>query len=315
MSVPRDCSTVAVIGNGIIGHGVAQVFAMAESQVVLIGRSETSLAAARDKIYLSLMDFAAYELIEAGEQSRILSRIKTSTNLEDAAEADLVIEAVTEDLALKRDIFGRLDRICPPPAVLASSSGQPASALVEKVEHRERVVAAHFWYPPQLIPLVEVCGGPDTAPQVIAWICDMLRRARKEPAVIDKEIPGFIGNRLQFAMLREAWSLWADGIASAEAIDTVVRTSFGRRVGITGPLESADVGGLYTMYHFGKSLIPDLETAPEPPAKIAELVNSGANGLANGRGVYDWSKRDGKALVASRMHELFRWLKHDREKA
>lgn len=315
MSVPRDCSTVAVIGNGIIGHGVAQVFAMAESQVVLIGRSETSLAAARDKIDLSLMDFAAYELIEAGEQSRILSRIKTSTNLEDAAEADLVIEAVTEDLALKRDIFGRLDQICPPPAVLASSSGQPASTLVEKVEHRERVVAAHFWYPPQLIPLVEVCGGPDTARQVIAWICDMLRRARKEPAVIDKEIPGFIGNRLQFAMLREAWSLWARGIASAEAIDTVVRTSFGRRVGITGPLESADVGGLYTMYHFGKSLIPGLETAPEPPVKIAELVNSGANGLANGRGVYDWSKRDGKALVTSRMHELFRWLKHDREKA
>jgi 3-hydroxybutyryl-CoA dehydrogenase len=314
MNVPRDCSTVAVIGNGIIGHGVAQIFAMAENRVLLIGRNGTSLSAARDKIRLSLEDFAAHELIEAGEGSRILSRIKTSTNLEDAAEAELIIEAVTEDLPLKRDIFGRLDRICPPPAILASSSGQPASALVEKVKHRERVIAAHFWYPPQLIPLVEVCGGPETTPQVIAWTCDVLRRARKEPAVIDKEIPGFIGNRLQFAMLREAWSLWARGIAGAEAIDTIVRTSFGRRVGITGPLESADVGGLHTMYHFGKSLIPDLETASEPPVKIAELVNSGANGLANGRGVYDWSKRDGKALVAARMHELFRWLKHDREK-
>ena len=95
---------------------------------------------------------------------------------------------------------------------------------------------------------------------------------RQEPAVIDKEIPGFIGNRLQFAMLREAWALWASGAASAEAIDTVVRNSFGRRVGITGPIESADAGGLYTMYHFGKSLMPHLNTSPEPAASIAELL-------------------------------------------
>jgi 3-hydroxybutyryl-CoA dehydrogenase len=183
------------------------------------------------------------------------------------------------------------------------------------VKERARVVAAHFWYPPQLIPLVEVCGGPETAPEVVSWTCEVLRAAGKEPAVIDKEIPGFIGNRLQFAMLREAWSLWARGIASAAAIDTVVRTSFGRRVGITGPIESADVGGLYTMYHFGKSLMPDLDTSPEPPTEIADLVAAGANGLASGRGVYDWSKRDGKGLVAARMRELFRWLKHDREKA
>lgn len=114
-------------------------------------------------------------------------------------------------------------------------------------------------------------------------------------------------------MLREAWSLWARGIASAEAIDTVVRSSFGRRLAVTGPLESADVGGLQTMYHFGKSLMPDLETSSEPPAAIAELVNNDANGLANGRGVYDWSKRDGEGLIAERMRELFRWLKHDRQ--
>lgn len=315
MTVPPSCSTVAVIGNGIIGHGVAQIFAMAGKKVILIGRSETSLSTACDRIRSSLEDFASHALIARSETNPILSRIKTSINLDDAAGADLVIEAVTEDLPLKRDIFGKLDRICPPPAVLASSSGQPASALVTNVRHRERVIAAHFWYPPQLIPLVEVCGGPETARDVIAWTCDVLREAGKEPAIIDKEIPGFIGNRLQFAMLREAWSLWARGVASPEAIDTVVRTSFGRRVGITGPLESADVGGLYTMYQFGKSLIPDLETAAEPPAEIAELVDKGANGLANGRGVYDWSKRDGGALIAARMGELFRWLKHDREKA
>jgi 3-hydroxybutyryl-CoA dehydrogenase len=113
-------------------------------------------------------------------------------------------------------------------------------------------------------------------------------------------------------MLREAWALWASGAASAEAIDTVVRNSFGRRVGITGPLESADVGGLQTMYHFGRSLMPHLDTGAEPAAAIAELVAQGADGLANGRGVHDWSKRDGPALIKARMDELFRWLKADR---
>src|SRR5439155_11210364 len=297
MPVPGQCSTVAVIGNGIIGHGVAQVFAMAGMGVVMIGRQEASLAAARTKIRASLGDFTIHGLIKDTEPEGVLARIRTSTQLEDASSADLVIEAVTEDLALKRNIFGRLDRLCSPPAILASSSGQPASALTDEVTHRERVIATHFWYPPQLIPLVEVCGGPETARDVIAWTCSTLRAVGKQPAVIDQEIAGFIGNRLQFAMLREAWSLWARGIASAEAIDTVVRTSFGRRVGITGPIESADVGGLATMYHFGSSLLPDLDTASEPPREIAQLVTEGANGLANGRGIYDWSRRDGKALV------------------
>ena len=315
MMAQKRLTKVAVIGNGIIGHGIAQVFAMAGTPVTMIGRNAASLAKAMTKIGKSLDDFIAHDLVKAPDKTKILARITTSIDLEKAAGAELVIEAVTEDLPLKLEIFGRLDRLCPPPAVLASSSGQPASALIANVKHPERVVATHFWYPPQLIPLVEVCGGPRTSPSVIEWVCDVLKNVGKEPAVIDKEIAGFIGNRLQFAMLREAWALWASGAASAEAIDTVVRNSFGRRIGITGPIESADVGGLYTMYHFGASLMPHLETSPKPASRIAELVKDGANGLANGRGVYDWSKRDGRALVKARMDELFRWLKHDRARA
>jgi 3-hydroxybutyryl-CoA dehydrogenase len=308
----KPLQTVAVIGNGIIGHGIAQVFAAAGKDVTMIGRDEASLARALDKIAASLTEFAAHDLIARSDIPAILARIRTSTRLEDAAGAELVIEAVTEDLALKRGIFGRLDRICPPPAVLASSSGQPASALINEVAHPERVIATHFWYPPQLIPLVEVCASQKTLIDVTMWVCEELRKAGKEPAVIDQEIPGFIGNRLQFAMLREAWALWASGAASAEAIDTVVRNSFGRRVGITGPIESADAGGLYTMYHFGKSLIPHLDARPEPDPAIAKLVEGGANGIANGKGVYDWSQRDGRALIEARMEELFRWLKADK---
>lgn len=299
---------IAVIGNGIIGHGVAQVFASAGHPVTMIGRSRPSLDQAIQKMRASLAEFVAHGLMSAAEAEAVPGRIKLSTDLPDARDADLVIEAVTEDLPLKLKIFGELDRICRPDAILASSSGQPASALVTNVKHRDRVIATHFWYPPQLIPLVEICGGPHCAPDVLARTVALIRGTGKEPVVIEKEVKGFIGNRLQFALLREAWALWADGIASAEAIDAVVRASFGRRIGITGPIESADIGGLATMVNFGNSLIPDLSTASQAPQKVAALVTEG--GMP---GVYDWSKRDAAALRAKRMTELFRWLKADRD--
>ena len=292
---------IAVLGNGIIGHGVAQIFAAAGHDVALIGRTMPSLVRARARIQASLEDFDRHGLCDQPIQS-VLDRIALSTNLEDAATAEMVIEAVTEDVPLKRALFGKLDRLCPPDTILASSSGQPPSALYEQVAHRERVIATHFWYPPQLIPLVEVCGGALCAPKVLTRTCDLIRAIGKEPVIIDREIPGFIGNRIQFAMLREAWSLWASGAASAEAIDAVVRNSIGRRLAITGPLESADLGGLQTMIAFARSLQPDLDRRPEPPAQLADYIAGGVCGK---------SEVNLDALRAARTEELFRWMRQD----
>jgi 3-hydroxybutyryl-CoA dehydrogenase len=308
MTPPAHPGAVAVIGNGLIGHGVAQIFAAAGTPVRLVGRRAASLEAALGRIRESLGRFRAHGLLTPEAAGAALARIATTTDLDAAAGVDLVIEAVTEDIPLKHGIFERLDRICPPPAVLASSSGQPASRLVARVRHRERVVAAHFWNPPQLIPLVEVCAGPETDPDVVPWVCDALRRAGKSPVVLDREIDGFIGNRLQFALLREALALWAAGVASAEAIDLAVKTSFGRRLSVTGPLESADVGGLDTMHAFSAFLFPGLDRSTEPPAAMGRLVGEGHRGLPSGRGIYDWSRRDGPALVRERFEELFRQL-------
>jgi len=309
MAVPEKCDTVAVIGNGIIGHGIAQIFAVAGKQVLLIGRRDESLARAIENIRASLAQFQSHGILTEEASAEAVGRVRASTNLSDAGPAHMIVEAVTEDLALKHTIFEKLDTICKPRTILASSSGQPASVLVKRVKHRERVIATHFWYPPQLIPLVEVCAGPETSPEVTPWVCEQLRSAGKEPVVIDKEVRGFIGNRLQFAMLREAWSLWAQGAASAEAIDAVVRNSFGRRIAITGPIESADVAGLDTMHAFACSLQPDLDISSEPPSRVHDLVKAGHRGLPSGRGIYDWTERDGQALLKSRMEELFRWLK------
>lgn len=312
MTTPPELKTVAIIGNGIMGHGLAQVFAVAKYSVRMIGRNTSNLAGAMEKIKASLSLFVANEFVTAEEAGAAVQRIVTSTHVGDAAGAELVIEAVTEDIPLKLGIFEQLDELCPPPAVLASSSGQPASKLVAKVKHRERVIATHFWYPPQLVPLVEVCAGTETSPDIVPWVCNVLRGIGKEPVVINREIPGFIGNRLQFALLREAWALWASGAASAEAIDAVVRASFGRRLAITGPIESADVGGLDTFDAFASFLFPELDTGSVAPSAIRDLVAKGRRGLPSGQGVYDWSARDGAALLQDRMDELFRHLKRDR---
>jgi 3-hydroxybutyryl-CoA dehydrogenase len=298
--------TLAVVGNGIIGHGVGQVYAVANKDVILIGRAADSLDRAMDKIRASLSDFERHGLIDAPQAEAAVARIRTTTDLGEAASAQFVVEAVTHDMPLKVRLLGELDRICAPETVLATSSGSPASAVYGEVQRKERVIATHFWFPPQLLPLVEVCASPETAPEVLERTCEFVRVCGKEPAVIERELPGFIGNRLQFALLREAWSLWASGAASAEAIDACLRNTIGRRLGITGPIESADIGGIATMESFARELLPDLDTSGEPPAAVTERVASG--------GIYDWSKRDAAALGAERVEELFRWLAVDRQR-
>ena len=298
--------TLAVIGNGIIGHGIAEVFASAGTDVILVGRSTASLGEAVNRVRQSREEFAREGLFEEKNIAAVLARIRPTTNLDDAAAAEMVIEAVPEDMPLKLSIFERLDGIARPDAVLASSSGHPASELTPRVKDKGRVVATHFWYPPQLLPLVEVCGAPETDPAVVDWTCARLRDAGKEPVVIAREIAGFIGNRIQFAILREAWSLWASGAASAEAIDAVVKNSIGRRLGVTGPIESADLGGLDTMFRFAQFLQPTLDTSASPPETIGARSRS-ADPNINARNLEIWA-----ALSAARRVELFRWLRSDR---
>jgi len=301
----------AVVGNGVIGHGIAEVLAKGGWIVHLIGRSKTSLTESQERIRASLAEFVDAGLLEPDNAAAARARVMPTTDISHAAPAELVFEAVPEDMSLKRNIFAQLDKICAPEATLASSSGHPASELDTLVIKKERIVAAHFWYPPQLLPLVEVCGSPRTAPDVIERICRDLKAAGKEPVVIDHELPGFIGNRIQFAALREAWSLWAAGYASAEAIDSIVRNSIGRRLAVTGPIESADLGGLDTMFHFARFLQPHLNASTEPPSQIKALIEAGHRGVATGLGVRPWDNEQGKTLMFRRRRELLRWLKAD----
>jgi len=302
----QEKTFVAVIGNGIMGHGIAEVFATAGHDVVLIGRNPKSLEVALAKIATSVDEFVARGLLREGSTTDALARITIETSLESAEGAGLVIEALPENLALKVETFGRLDEICSADAILASSSGHPMSELSSGVSGVDRMVATHFWYPPQLLPLVEVCGMPGTSLHVVERTCRLLRGVGKDPVVLDREIDGFIGNRLQFALLREAWALWAGGVASASAIDAVVRQSIGRRLAVTGPIESADLGGIKTMVSFARFLQPTLDASDQPPERVAALAS---NDLEKGLGgVHGLDAAAAGKLLQARRDELFRWL-------
>lgn len=309
---PADrIAAVAIIGNGLMGQGISQVFARAGKRVTLIGRNPASLERAMGTIRRNFDAFVERGLTSADDAASAIARIATTTDIGDAADADHVIEAVPAVRETQIEVFGKLDEACAPDIVLGSTSGQPVSLMTGRMKHPERAVAIHFIYPAQLIPIVEICGGPQTAPDVVQWACDVMTAVGQTPALMNKEVDGFIINRLQFAVLREAWSMWANGIASAEAIDNCFKLSLGRRYSVTGPIESTELGGLDIMHKFAEFLLPDLETSKAPPEAVGELVKAGHFGLKTGKGVYDWSTRDGKALLAARADKLFQHMKDD----
>ncbi|MFT6157373.1 MAG: 3-hydroxybutyryl-CoA dehydrogenase, partial [Neolewinella sp.] len=240
-----------------------------------------------------------------------VARITTSTDYNAAADVDFVIEAVPAVRETQLEVFERLDKICASTVILASTSGQPISLMVDRMQHPERAIAAHFIYPAQLMPLVEVCGGDKTSAEVVTLTCHLLESVGQTLAVMDKEVDGFIVNRLQFAIMREAWSMWANGIASAEAIDASMRLTLGRRYSVTGPIESAELGGLDIIHTFGEFLFPDLDNITKPPEAVTALVRDGNFGLKTGKGIYDWSKRDSAALPAKRADRLFEHMAED----
>ncbi|MBT7615569.1 MAG: 3-hydroxyacyl-CoA dehydrogenase family protein [Rhodospirillaceae bacterium] len=314
MIAPADVKKVAIIGNGLMGQGIAQVFAREGRSAHVIGRNDDSLARARTAIEANIEAFVERGLHDRPKADAMLGQITLGTDYDAAADADFVIEAVPAVRDLQIEVFGRLDAICDPKVVLGSTSGQPISLMVDRMKHPERAVAMHFVYPAQIMPLVEVCGGSQTTPEVVQWACDLLTEVGQTPAVMNKEVDGFIINRLQFAVLREAWSMWANGIASAEAIDNSFKMTLGRRYSDTGPIESAELGGLDILHNFARFLYPALDNAAEPPAALTELVEAGHRGFKTGKGVYDWSQRDGQALAARRADRLFQHIAEDAEK-
>ncbi|MCK9356197.1 MAG: 3-hydroxyacyl-CoA dehydrogenase family protein [Dehalococcoidia bacterium] len=311
----EDVRKVAVIGAGIMGHGIAQSLATAGYEVTVTDTNAAALESVPARVERNLAAFIDAGLIAAADVPVILGRIHTAPSLEEAAAgADVVIEAATENQDLKRQLFNRLDAACPERTILTSnSSSLLISEFASETKRQDRCILTHWMNPPHIVPAVEVIPGPFTSQETIEVVTRMLRRAGKLPVRLQKEIPGYLVNRIQMAMFREVWSLWSKGVASAEDLDMAVRGSFGFRLPSVGPLLANDLAGDETTYVIARRLLPIIDSSPEPSTAFREMVEKGDFGLKTGRGFYDHTPQEWQAIVDKRDRDLLRQLKCSRE--
>ncbi len=286
---------IAVVGAGLMGHGIAQDFALAGYQVRLHDLSDDRLGSALSGIRANLQNLVSLELLEQARIEPAMAAISVSTDLDRTVSGtELVIEAIVEDLAAKHTLLRLLNEFCSAETIIASntSSFMP-SRLAEVASRPDRLLVAHYFNPPYLIPLVEIVPGPDTSSETVMAMVGVLQQVGKKPVVLRKEATGFVGNRLQFAMFREALAIVEAGIADPEADDQIVRFGFGRRLAAAGPFEVFDLAGLDTILAVASQILPELD-APNPigqavPALLSRKVAEGDLGVKSGRGFHEWT--------------------------
>lgn len=295
----------AVIGAGTMGAGIALCFALSGSSVRLVSRRAESLARARGQIDAALAQLAAHDHVRPEDADAARDRIGLGTDAAAAVEdADLVIESVVEDLDLKRRLLQELESHCRADAVLTTNtSSLSPRALAEVLREPERFAAFHWFNPAELVPLVEVVATPLTAPGTIERLAGWARAAGKVPVVLQREIEGFIANRLQYALLREAYALVESGICDYEAVDTAVTAGLGARWAAIGPFETMDLAGLDVHASVARELFPRLSTAGDVPPALSDAVAAGRLGVKTGSGLRGGYDDDAVARLATRRAE------------
>lgn len=289
---------LAIVGAGLMGHGIAQEFALAGYEVHLCDLTEDKLKQAIKNIQVNLQMLVEIGAITRKQAESVLANIHPGTELNEAgAKADVVIEAVFENLELKQELFQKLDRLCPEHAILASNtSSLMPSSLASATRRPDKVLVTHYFNPPYLLPLVEIVRHQATSDETVTTIYDLLTRVGKSPAIVRKEVPGFVGNRLQAALFREALSIVEQGIATPQDVDIVVKTGFGRRYAAAGPFEVFEMAGWDLVLAVAQYLYPDLESSTELPAILNEKVETGQLGMKTGKGFYEWTPESAEAL-------------------
>jgi len=308
----EDIRTVAIVGAGLMGHGIAQEFALAGYDVRMQDLTEQNIQQAMVSIRANLERLVGLGLISPQQAEVTPGRIRTSTQLDEiASEADLVIEAVFENLEVKQDIFRQLDELCPEHSILASNTSAILPSKLAIVTKRpERVLVVHYWNPPYLMPLVEIVRHPEVSDETVATVYELLLKMGKSPAIVQKEAAGFIGNRLQVALFREAISMVEKGIASPQDIDTVIKNGPGRRWAAAGIFEMVDTGGADLILSVCEYLIPDLENSNEMPPLLEKNVERGDLGIKTGKGFYEWTPEKAEALrhrIAQALVKIAQW--------
>lgn len=281
---------IAIIGAGLMGHGIAQVFAAAGHPVSVHDPKPEVLAAVPARVR-GIME-------TLGVNTALAENIALTDSLGRAVDgAALVIEAAPEKLALKQSIFAELDRLAAPGTLLASNTSViPITDIAKLAGNRTRILGTHFWNPPHYVPLVEVIQTEKTEPRHIDWTMSLLRDVGMLPVHVRKDVVGFIGNRLQHALKREAIALVANGVCDAATLDLVVREGFGARLGVLGPLEQSDMIGLELTRDCHEVLLAHLDNTPHAHPFLREKIAKGETGMATGMGFRAWTHEEAEEV-------------------
>ena len=281
---------IGVLGAGLMGHGIAQIFALHGHEVAVYDPAQAALDNLKARVTANLRDLCA--------DATAVERITPAATVADAVrDADFVVEAALENLEIKQKLFAETERHARPDAILASNTSViPITAIMQNVVDGSRALGTHWWNPPYLVPLVEVISAARTSQWAIDWTMALHRSIGKTPVHVKKDVPGFVGNRLQHALWREAISLIENGICDAETVDVVVKASFGRRLAVLGPIENADMVGLDLTQAIHETVLPAIDSRPTPSPLLAQLISEGRLGFKSGGGFRDWSVDDQAAL-------------------
>jgi 3-hydroxybutyryl-CoA dehydrogenase len=278
-----NAQKIGVVGGGLMGHGIAYLFAAA-GHAIGVFEPSPEIRASLPKRLRAIADLF-------GDDPALLKAISVHDQLGPAvAGASLVFEAAPEKLPLKQKIFAELESVVAPDTILASnSSAIPSTEIARHLQHRERVIGTHFWNPPHLVPLVEVIENEKTSGDVLRRTMTLLRDAGKTPVHVRRDVPGFVGNRLQHALKREAIALVAAGVCDAETIDIVVKEGPGARMAVLGPMEQSDLVGLDLTLDIADVLYADLDRTAGPHPFLRQKVKDGKLGMKTGEGFRSWT--------------------------
>lgn len=301
----RKNQSIAVIGAGLMGHGIALTLAKAGQYVTITDPTEAARASVSERMRKSMKAMGDNDIAIAKALKMITITGQIATAVKDA---DVVFEAAPEKMDLKRSIFAEVEAHAPDSCILASNTSvMPITDIMQDLRLKERALGTHWWNPPHMIPLVEVIKTPWTDLDLAQRTFDLLADAGKTPVMVEKDVPGFIGNRLQHALWREAVSLVENGICDAASVDTVIKSSFGRRLAVLGPLENADLVGTDLTLDIHNTVLADIEARQGPSPYLEKLVEDGKLGMKTGTGFRDWTEaeaEDVRARVARHLNRL-----------
>lgn len=307
----EEVKKIGVAGAGTMGAGIAQIFAQKGYEVVVTDIGEKYLENAKKIISINNSSLIEEKLITESEAENAMKKISFTTDKKAFSDADVIIEAIIEKIDIKQDFWKEVEEIAKEDAIFATNtSGLSITEMSEKVEKKGRFIGMHWWNPPHIIPLIEIIRGKGTDDETVDLLVELVKAIDREPVVVQKDANGFIGNRIQFAVFREALNIVEQGIATVEDVDRAMKYGLGFRYAVIGPFETADLGGLDTFYYISSYLFNELGDAKEPSDMLKDLVDNNNLGVKSKKGFYDYSNGKDEEAMKNRDKMFFKMLKH-----